>query len=289
MKVLAAVMHKGGVGKTLLSKIFSEYFTLKGFSTLGIDLDNQCNYSRRFLEMEINHDTEEGVLPPIHPAYDPNDKDDADWDGRSSIADLFFDEPVLPYSTKTKNLDICPSHPTRLLDAERVRKNEEHLVHVKLKDFLSIEDIQKKYEIVIIDTAPSRGPLTIAALKAATHIVIPAVMEPQSIEGLYGMLQLYKTENLNRDPNNQLKLIGIQPNMFKATRQHKEILDNLKNSGKISQYLMPSTLGHRTIFSEVDQDGCVPHSVFAAKKLDKARLEATEMCEHVQKRLFENE
>ena len=286
MKILVVGMHKGGVGKTLLSRLFSEYFATKGYKTLGIDLDNQCNYSRRFLNMDINHNSPEGILPPIHPEYDPSDLEDKDWDGRSSIADVFFNEPVLPYPTKYKNLSIAPGHPIKLLDAERVRKQEEHIIHDKLKIFLELPELTSKYEIVIIDTPPSRGPLTIAALRAASHIIIPAVMETQSIEGLYGMMQLFKIECMNRDHKSTLELIGIQPNMFKETRQHKFILSNLQNSNHISKFLLPLTLGHRTIFSEVDQTGVAPPSVFEAKKTDKARIEAIALCDLVEKRLF---
>ena len=136
MKILVVGMHKGGVGKTLLSRLFSEYFPQKGYRTLGIDLDNQCNYSRRFINMDIDHNSVEGILPPIHPLYDPLDPEDKNWNGRSSAADSVFDGPVLPYSTKYENLQIAPGHPVKLLDAERVRKNEEYKVHEKLKNFL---------------------------------------------------------------------------------------------------------------------------------------------------------
>lgn len=286
MKILVIGMHKGGVGKTLLSRLLSEYFAINNYKILGIDLDNQCNYSRRFLNMEINHDSPEGILPPIHPEYNPADPEDKDWDGRSSIADIFFNEPVLPYPTKYKTLAIAPGHPIKLLDAERVRKQEEHIIHDRLKIFLDLPSLTSKYEIVIIDTPPSRGPLTIAALRAASHIIIPAVMETQSIEGLYGMMQLFKIESMNREHKKALELIGIQPNMFKETRQHKFILNSLRNSDNISKFLLPNTVGHRTIFSEVDQIGITPPSVFEAKKTDKARIEAIRLCELVEKRMF---
>lgn len=287
MKILMFGMHKGGTGKTLLSRLASEYFPKKGFRTLGIDLDNQCNYSRRFLNMDIDHDSAEGILPPIHPDYDPKDIDDSNWDGRSSIADIFFNEPVLPYKSKINNLDICPGHPTKLLDAERVRKHEEHLIYDKLKEFLHLPELQKTYDLVIIDTPPSRGPLTIAALKAATHLVIPSLMETQSIEGLYGMMQLFKIENLNREQKSQLVLIGIQPNQFRGqTKQHKEIFNGLKKSKQLSKYLMATPIGMRSIFSEVDQSGATPPSVFDAPKTNKAQVEATKLCKHIEKRIF---
>ncbi len=58
----------------------------------------------------------------------------------------------------------------------------------------------------------SKGPLTIAAIKAASHVVIPAQMEQFSIEGIYGMLQLWKQESYSRPTERPINLIGILPN-----------------------------------------------------------------------------
>ena len=85
--------------------------------------------------------------------------------------------------------------------------------------FLSCKEVQKEYEVVIIDTAPSKGPLTISAIKAATHIIIPSVMEAQPIQGIYGMMQLWMQESLAREEGRAIELVGILPNLFRQNKR----------------------------------------------------------------------
>jgi len=106
------------------------------------------------------------------------DPEDVEWDGRSSIAEIFYGQGVVPYPTYVKNMDIAPGHAEKLLTAESVRRSEVvDKVHKQLANFLNSPDVQAAYDCVVIDTAPSKGPLTISVMKAATHIVIPSVME----------------------------------------------------------------------------------------------------------------
>jgi chromosome partitioning protein len=148
------------------------------------------------------------------------------------------------------------------------------------------EDVQKAYDVVIIDTAPSKGPLTISVIKSATHIIIPAVMEAQPIQGVYGMLQLWMQESLNRDKNDPLHLVGILPNMFKQTTLHLDMLSSLQNNASIGKYIMPVKLGHRIAFAEVDSEEASPRSVFNLTEGNMAKKEAIEVCEYVSKRVF---
>ena len=179
MIVFTPANNKGGVGKTGVSAMFAEYCSLiLKKKTLAIDLDGQCNFSSRYLPMEVDPSSPEGHIPPIHPDYDPTDPEDEDWDGRSSISDIFYGKPVIPYPTYISDLDVAPANGSRLLSAEHVRKNEvAHKVHDRLNEFLSLPEVKSTYDVVVIDTAPSKGPLTISAVRAATHIVIPSIME----------------------------------------------------------------------------------------------------------------
>jgi chromosome partitioning protein len=290
MIIIAPVNNKGGVGKSTVSRLLLEYFSLVlGLKTLALDLDPQCNLSRRFLKMEIDPVDTQGVLPPLHPDYDPLDQEDRDWDGRSSIADIFYGRPVLPYATQFETLEIAPGHSAKLLTAEAVRKSEvSERVHAQLKLFLELPEVKQAYDVVILDTPPSKGPLTISVVKAATHILIPSIMEPQPIEGVYGMLQLWKQEQLQRSSQNPLHLIGILPNMLRNVRLHQDLLQELQNNRAISEYVLPFNLGQRTIFSEMDAEGASHSSVFELPDTNKAKLEALVACEHIAKKVLEN-
>lgn len=288
MIVITPTNNKGGVGKTKVSILLAEYFAkeLKK-NVLAIDFDPQCNFSHRFLLMELDPAAPEGLMPPLHPDYD---QQEMDWDGRSSIADIFYGHGVVPYSTYIPNLDIAPGYAIKLLAAEAVRKNEvAEKVHQQLAHFLSAPDVKDAYDIVVVDTAPSKGPLTVSAIKAATHIVIPCVMEAQPVQGIYGMLQLWMQESFLRSPQNPLHLLGILPNMFKPINLHKDILESLKNDKAISKYILPLKLGNRAAFAEVDSEGAIPSSVFDLPDSSLAKKEAVEFCDYIARRIFEDD
>jgi chromosome partitioning protein len=288
MEVIAFVNNKGGVGKTTCSKLMAEYLSkVKNKRTLCIDFDPQCNFSHQYLHMEIDPAAPEGLMPPIHPDFDPTDPDDDEWDGRSSIAEIFYGQGVVPYPTYVEKLDIAPGHAEKLLTAESVRRSEVvEKVHKQLASFLNSPDVQAAYDAVVIDTAPSKGPLTISVIKAATHIVIPSVMEEQPVQGIYGMLQLWMQESLTREKSRPLQLVGILPNMFKQTRLHKDILKSLQDSPAIGKYVLPVKFSQRIVFAEVDAADSTPRSIFDFQEQHVAKSEALEVCEHIAGRIF---
>jgi chromosome partitioning protein len=293
MKIVVPTNNKGGVGKTKVSILLAEYFSLVlKKKVLAIDFDPQCNFSRRFLKMETDPASPDGIMPPVHPDYDETDPEYNDWDGRSSIADIFYGAPlgILPYPTHIENLDITPGFAGKLLQAEAVRRNEVvEKVHNQLATFLNFPEVKNNYDVVVIDTAPSKGPLTIAAVKAASHILIPSTMEEQPIQGVYGMLQLWMQESLRREKNNELTLIGILPNMFRPVNLHRDLLEGLKQNEALAQYVMPVMLYQRTVFAEVDAEGADPKTIFDLPDNNKAKQEALEMCEYVSRRVFNDE
>jgi chromosome partitioning protein len=288
MKIIAFVNNKGGVGKTTCSRLMAEYLSkIKNKRTLVIDFDSQCNLSFQFLDMEIDQAAPEGLMPPIHPDYNPLDTEDADWDGRSSISEIFYGQGVVPYPTYVDNLDIAPGHAEKLLAAESVRRSEVvEKVHKQLANFLNSPDVNAAYDAIVIDTAPSKGPLTISVIKAASHIVIPSVMEEQPVQGIYGMLQLWMQESLVREKSRPLHLIGILPNMFKQTRLHKDILQSLQDNPALGKYVLPVKFSQRIVFAEVDAADSNPRSIFDFPGNHVAKQEAMEVCSHIAERIF---
>jgi chromosome partitioning protein len=291
MEVIAFLNNKGGVGKTTCSRTMAEYLSrVKKIPTLAIDFDPQCNFSHQYLKMEIDPASPEGLMPPVHPDYNPDDPDDNDWDGRSSIAGIFYGNGVVPYPTYIEHLDLAPGHAEKLLAAEAVRKTEVvEKVHKQLSNFLNSPDVQSTYKAIVIDTAPSKGPLTVSVIKAATHIVIPSVMEEQPVQGIYGMLQLWMQESLTREKNRPLKLVGILPNMFKQTRLHKDILTSLQENSAIGKYIMPVKLSQRIVFAEIDSEDANPRSIFDFQSNHVAKQEAAEVCEFITERIYAHE
>lgn len=285
-KIIVNATHKGGEGKTTNSIMLAEYAALvKGLKTLIIDMDPQGNFSGRYVEMEYDPAHKGGKVPALHPDYDVNE--DVEWDGRSSIANIFYGEEVIPYPTSIPNLELLPAHSNKLQEAEAVTKNEVlEKVHLQLKRFLDLPDVRDSYDVIIIDTPPSKGPLTIAAIKAATHIVIPAQMEQFSIEGIYGMLQLWKQESYSRPKNEQIELIGILPNQVRDIKLHKQFLKGLKDMKGISNYVMPHVIKKRAIYTEILVEDANPRSIFELPVNNIARIEYEAACQYIMERVY---
>jgi chromosome partitioning protein len=222
-------------------------------------------------------------MPPIHIDYDA--KEDHDWNGRSSIADVFFrpDIGLIPYPTLNKYLDIMPGHAAELLEIEQCNKADvKEKIYDRLDIFLSCEDIHEEYDFVIIDTAPSKGPLTKSAMRSATDIIIPTQMEDKPIRGVFGMMQLWAQENSTRPNHKPLNLIGILANMFdKRTVLHSSLYEELKANKEVGKYLMPDKLSRRIIFAENDTESASPRSIFDLPNSDKAKQEALAVCKYV--------
>jgi chromosome partitioning protein len=289
MKIIAFVNNKGGVGKTTCSRTMAEYLSkVKKLRTLAIDFDPQCNFTQRYMKMDIDPHIKDGKIPPLHPHYDPEDPDDKNWDGRSSIAEIFYGNGVVPYPTYIEHLDFAAGHAQKLREAELVRKTEVvEKVHNRLKEFLDSPDVKESYDVVVIDTAPSKGPLTMSALKAATHIVIPTEMEDMPLEGLYGLIQLWMQESVARSKNNALKLIGILATKFKNnTTLHKNLLHSLIEHKEIGKYMIPEKLGDRILFPELDSDNAHPRSIFDVLDNNPAKIEALKVCSYIAERVF---
>ena len=245
-KIVMVGNNKGGVGKTFVSKGLGEYGVLvRKQKVLLLDFDPQTNLSQRSVPMRLVRDPGQSdeYVPPLHPDYltNPGDPEFAGWNGVSDTSDIWMSPYTVFYPTKYKNLDILPAQSRRLQKIEAVTEEDTFtkVVH-RLREFLLHPGILDGYDLVIIDTRPSKGPLVQAALHAATHLIIPSQMEPPSVEGLHGMLSVRVQANLHRPKTDPLKLIGILPNIFrKGATMHEEFLNVFTKNPDVGKYILP--------------------------------------------------
>lgn len=288
IKVIINATNKGGEGKTTLSILLAEYCALVlNKKVLLIDLDPQANFSKYYLDLEYDPFYKGGKIPPLHPDYDTNT--DTAWDGRSSIANIFYGEEVVPYPTYHKNIEILPAHSHKLQEAEAVTRDEVvEKVHMQLRKFIELEEVQAEYDLIIIDTPPSKGPLTIAGIKACSHLVIPAQMEEDSIDGIYSMMQLWKQEAYSRPQNYPIELAGIIANRFRHVALHKDFYNQLKSLDSTKDYLLNNKIQERVIYGELRVKDEQPKSVFELPNNHIARQECEKACYTIMERVLEN-
>lgn len=283
LPILAVLNQKGGVGKTTVSSILAEYGAIHmGLNVLVVDLDMQCNSSDYWIGMEPVPNATGGQLPPPHPEYDGS----PDVEERSSIADIFFGKAVLPYATYIDpvngfkgKVEVLLGHPERLerINSEydnasgRINKEVVHRIGAVLHQDEMLED----YDMVILDTGPSRNPVFRGALRAATHTIIPFQPEEKSLQGINAMLQAITSENFTRIPDNQVELVGLLPNKVRTqTNIHMGTLTMLRE--QLPDILCPEQiyLPQSTAYPERDIKGVNPKSIFQISASHKARKQA---------------
>lgn len=296
--VVAVANQKGGVGKTTSVMILGEYEAkCKNRRALLVDLDMQCNTSDIWVGMELSPEATGGQLPPKLEDWSEDDG----VEERSSIADIFWGHVVCPRETWIKEhpekpdkgfVDCMVGHP-HLLETVSVEFQSANgqlstKVHNRLREFLADPDLQDAYDLIIIDTGPTRTPLFHAALRAATHVLIPFKPEEMDFQGMNAMRQVILQENLNR-PNEygQLQVVGLLPNLVRDnTALHKYFLGQLRETQ--GDYLFPDAvyMPQAIAIPERNVKGNTPRSLFDLPISDKARIAAEKVGDYIDQKIF---
>ncbi len=198
--IISITNQKGGVGKTTTAINLAAALAQKGQKTLLIDLDPQGNSTMSYLD-------------------------------RKSVEKSMFDvltEPEVKLSDIVRpsglpNLDIAPARIS-------LAKIESKLLgeidgHFRMRD--KIDSVRRRYDAILIDTPPTLGMITVNAMVASTHVLIPIQSSFFALEGTDDLLETI--DKIKARPNPNLQILGVVITLHdKRTVIGKDVYDQIK-------------------------------------------------------------
>ena len=197
--ILTVANQKGGVGKTTTAVNVGAYLAL-GVRVLLVDLDPQANATSSL-------------------GIDPNGVELSTYDA------LIGQSPLVEAIVETGRAQLALAPASRALAGAQVELVDMPERERRLKDALS--DVAGAYDVVIIDTPPSLGILTLNAMVAADLLLAPVQCEYLALEGV---AQLMETIDLVRATlNPRLELLGMLMTMYDPrTRLSPQVVDEVR-------------------------------------------------------------
>ena len=250
--IVAIANQKDSVGKTTTAVNLAAALAMRGKKTLLIDLDPQANSSISFLDLRtIGRSTYDAIAEPD-----------------CALVDVIQPAPL-------ENLYIAPAR-------IGLAKLESRLVgeldaHFRLKD--KIEALNGDFANIVIDCPPALGLLTVNALVAATHLLIPIQSSYFALEGTDDLLETI--EKVRQRPNPALRILGVVITMHdKRTALARDIREQIQKvfGGKVFDTVIAKSV-------RLEESPAYKESIFTFAPDSSGATDYYSLCEEVIERV----
>ena len=173
-QIIAITNFKGGSSKTSTTIHLGHYLALRGYRVLAVDMDPQASLTSLH-----------GALP----GFDYRE-------GDTLYSSIRFEDPVpteqIIHSTHIVGFDVvCAGlELTEFETAVALEMRKSGGTSFLLRVSQALEQITSKYDIILLDCAPSLNFLTLSSLTAATGVLIPVPAHMLDVDSTGKFLEL---------------------------------------------------------------------------------------------------
>jgi chromosome partitioning protein len=238
---IAVLSQKGGTGKTTMTRSLADVFTRVGMQTLAVDADPQGNLSDYF-------DADPAAQPTLGEVLT----------GRARAVDAIHNG-VIP-----ANLGLA--------EAELVLAGK---MGRELTMRNALREAKRRYDAILIDCPPTLGLLTVNALVAATHLLIPIQSSYFALEGTDDLLETI--EKVRARPNPALRILGVVITMHdKRTALARDIRAQIQKvfGGKVFKTVITKSV-------RLEESPAYKESIFTFAPESTGATEYYRLCEEV--------
>ncbi|MGD1834797.1 MAG: ParA family protein [Nitrososphaeraceae archaeon] len=208
MKIISVINYKGGVGKTTLTANLAGELARRDYKVLMIDLDPQASLTFSFIQPE---DWKSDLAPnkTIKNWFKPTKKDK-----KLKFKDLIFEpDNVQNHLNGNGLLHLISSHLELInvdlelatsLGGANMEQSKQNFLKVHRRLINGIEQLEEKYDIVLIDCPPNFNIVTKNAIVASDSVLIPAKPDYLSTLGIDYLIR--SLDNLVKDYNDYCKV-----------------------------------------------------------------------------------
>jgi len=179
------------------------------------------------------------------------------------------------YRTPVENLDMIPARINLAkLEAKLIGDFD---APFRLKDRLA--PFRDEYKVIIIDTPPTLGLITVNALVAATHVLVPIQSSYYALEGTDDLLETI--EKVKARPNPSLELLGVLVTLHdKRTTLAREVHEQIK---KVFGPKLFETVITKSV--RLEESPAYKESIFSFAPNSSGAIEYGNLCDEVMKRV----
>jgi len=210
---IACQNFKGGVGKSTTCVNFAHYLALKGYRVLVVDTDSQATTTSMFGYMPDAQVTQEQTLLPY----------------------LDSSESSLVYAVRKTywpNIDLIPSclalYEAEMAIAAHLAAEDDRAKRLEFFSELKfgIETVSQHYDVVLLDSPPALGLISINVLLAADALLVPTAPRMYDFTSTVQFFRMVRNYISQIDTTKEYRWISVLTTLFdQRLVSHKQFFE----------------------------------------------------------------